>query len=211
MPHRFGLTAAAFALVVPALEFDVACSSSSGGGSSSGSTSSGASSGSAGTTSSGASSSTTSSGGGSTGTDASSSATGINWPDGGSFPIFAPAVQLDVADLTYLGDDAGSEGGDSEDLKILFTTLEGRVNRTQPRIYLKDSAIDDQEGTDFWLNQFGVPLNPVADPMTLLTKYASEVAASSSTTRTSSTRSTWRRRSRGSKAASSRRRASPLS
>jgi hypothetical protein len=55
-----------------------------------------------------------------------------------------------VGDLTRIGDDAG----DSEALKILFTTLEGLVNRTKPRIYFKDSSVDDQEGADFWLGQF---------------------------------------------------------
>jgi hypothetical protein len=97
---------------------------------------------------------------------------GITWPPGGSFPIFPAADQLDVGDLTAIGADAG----ETVDLKILFTTLEGLVNRTKPRIYFKDSAVDNQEGATFWLDKFGVPLNPVADPMTLITKYASEIA-----------------------------------
>lgn len=104
--------------------------------------------------------------------DASVPATGITWPPGGSFPIFPQATQLDVADITNIGSDAG----ENEDLKILLTTLEGIVNRTQPRIYLTDTGIDAQEGTTFWTSQFDIPLNAVADPMTLLTKYASEVA-----------------------------------
>jgi GxGYxY sequence motif in domain of unknown function N-terminal/GxGYxYP putative glycoside hydrolase C-terminal domain len=98
---------------------------------------------------------------------------GLSWPVGASFPIFAAADQLDVGDLT----------GDTEDRLILFTTLEGLVNRTQPRIYFKDAANDTQEGQNtpdagdtFWLSKFPVPLNPVSDPMTLITKYASEIA-----------------------------------
>jgi hypothetical protein len=104
--------------------------------------------------------------------DAVTTVTGLSWPGGASFPIFPPADQLDVGDLS----------GDTEDEMILFTTLEGLVNRTRPRIYFKDAANDTQEGTGtpdagdtFWLSKFPVPLNPVADPMTLITKYASEV------------------------------------
>ena len=50
------------------------------------------------------------------------------------------------------------------------------MNRTKPRIYFKDSSVDSQEGATFWLDKFNVPLNVVADPMTLVTKYESEIA-----------------------------------
>jgi hypothetical protein len=108
---------------------------------------------------------------GSNASDGGTGGTGITWPPGGSFPIFAVAEQLDVADVTAIGADAG----ETVDLKLLFTTLQGLVNRTKPRIYVKDTAVDDQEGATFWLDKFNVPETPVADPMTLLTKYASEI------------------------------------
>jgi hypothetical protein len=99
--------------------------------------------------------------------------TGITWPDGGSFPIFAQATQLDVAEISNVAEE---DGGGRSDLQTTLTTLEGLVNRTQPRIWLKDSSSDSQEGPDFWLGQIKVPQNVVSDPMTLVTKYASEIA-----------------------------------
>jgi hypothetical protein len=110
--------------------------------------------------------SSTEAGGGDSGNVDAGPTTGITWPSGGSFPIFAQATAFDVGDLT----------GASEDKKILFTTLEGIVNRTQPRVYFKDNGVDNQEGVEFWISKFNVPLNAVADPMTLVTKYASEIA-----------------------------------
>jgi hypothetical protein len=56
------------------------------------------------------------------------------------------------------------------DQKYLLLSLQGLVNRTQPRIYFASAALGA-----FWLTQVNVPQNAVADPMTLLTKYASEV------------------------------------
>ena len=99
--------------------------------------------------------------------------TGITWPDGGSFAIFAQATALDVADVANV---AEADGGGNSDLKTMLTTLEGLVNRTTPRIWLKDSASDSQEGPDFWLDQSHIPENVVSDPMTLVTKYATEIA-----------------------------------
>jgi GxGYxY sequence motif in domain of unknown function N-terminal/GxGYxYP putative glycoside hydrolase C-terminal domain len=99
--------------------------------------------------------------------------TGIAWPDGGSFPIFAQATALDVADVANV---AETDGGGNSDLKTMLTTLEGLVNRTTPRIWLMDSASDSQEGPSFWLDQSHIPENVVSDPMTLVTKYATEIA-----------------------------------
>ena len=48
-------------------------------------------------------------------------------------------------------------------------TLQGLVNKTQPRIYVGAS-------TDLWLEQLDASTNPVTDPLTLVTKYASEIS-----------------------------------
>jgi hypothetical protein len=61
----------------------------------------------------------------------------------------------------------------SPDKHYLFVTLEGLINRKQPRIYLAQS---DAEGATFWLDMIDVPKNAVADPMTLITKYRSEIS-----------------------------------
>ena len=74
-----------------------------------------------------------------------------------------PARHLYVADVRHL----------THDEQLLLTSLQGLVNRTQPRIYLV--ASDDDS---FWLQamqdqgQTGAPL-PVSDPMTLLKTFKS--------------------------------------
>jgi hypothetical protein len=139
-------------------------SGSSSGGSSSGSSSSSSS---GGSSSSGSGSSSSSSGGssssGSDGGDAGGWAgPGLYWPPNQSFPTFPTVQALDVADVN----------GVSADQHYLFATLQGLVNRKQPRIYLQ---AQDAEGATFWLDMINVPKNAVADPMTLITKYRSEI------------------------------------
>jgi hypothetical protein len=95
--------------------------------------------------------------------DAAAPSLGLDWPAGQSFPIFAPLTTLDVADVSSA----------SADQHYLFCSLEGLVNRTRPRIYLEEH---EAEGATFWLDELKVPTNAVADPMTLVTKYASEIA-----------------------------------
>jgi acetyl esterase/lipase len=74
-----------------------------------------------------------------------------------------PAQHLYVADISKL----------PQAQKLLLTSLQGLVNRTQPRIYLVNEADDT-----FWLDQMqafgqtGTPI-PVADPMSLLTMFRS--------------------------------------
>ena len=63
---------------------------------------------------------------------------GITWPPTQALPSFAAPVELDAADITSL----------TNDQQLLLTTLQGIVNRTQPRIYLFQSG----DGTDqTWL------------------------------------------------------------
>ncbi len=67
-------------------------------------------------------------------------ATGLNWPDNQLLPTFStPAPILDCIDVTSVS------GADSD----LFASMEGIVNRTQPRIAC---IINTQEGGFTWLN-----------------------------------------------------------
>ena len=66
---------------------------------------------------------------------------GIAWPQGQALPTFAtPAAELDAIEVQAL----------SSDERITFSSLQGRVNRTQPRILLLDARSD--EGRDTWAN-----------------------------------------------------------
>jgi hypothetical protein len=88
--------------------------------------------------------------------------TGISWPAGQALPRFATPVRLDVADMT----------GVSADEQVLLTTLQGIVNRNRPRIYLLQPS---NEGLDVWLDDTAIPYQVASDPMSLLTKYRSEI------------------------------------
>src|SRR5687767_4756145 len=69
----------------------------------------------------------------------------ITWPEGQALPTFSRALHLDVADI---------EKSPGEE-QLLFTTLQGVVNRVQPRIYLLQ---DSSEGKETWLRKgLGVP------------------------------------------------------
>lgn len=69
----------------------------------------------------------------------------ISWPQQQQLPRFAKAKQLEVADIY----DAPG------DVKLLLATLQGLVNRSEPRIYLLESK---EEGKFAWLNDLDVPL-----------------------------------------------------
>jgi GxGYxY sequence motif in domain of unknown function N-terminal/GxGYxYP putative glycoside hydrolase C-terminal domain/FG-GAP-like repeat len=88
---------------------------------------------------------------------------GLSWPAGQAFPTFAPpATTLDVVNETGL----------SADTCTLVVTLEGLVNRTQPRIWVTDGSSQQA----LWLAQTDAGSNTVTDPLSLVTKYASEIA-----------------------------------
>lgn len=65
--------------------------------------------------------------------------------------------------------------GLSEDA-ILFTTLKGLVNKTQPRIYSYDNNTINGEGKYTWLNDLNLNYTEVANKMTLITKYRDEIS-----------------------------------
>jgi hypothetical protein len=94
--------------------------------------------------------------------DAAAPGESVSWVRGRSFPSFPPAERLDVADVS----------GASDDERYLLLSLQGLVNRTKPRIYLQEN---DAEGATFWLDMLHLPTMAIADPMSLVSKYAAEV------------------------------------
>ncbi len=95
--------------------------------------------------------------------------TGVSWPQGQALPIFArPADTLDTILVQSL----------SRDEQITFSSLQGQVNRTQPRIYLLSSSAD--EGTYTWaetstVNFTSRELYDRTNKYELVAKYADEV------------------------------------
>ena len=90
----------------------------------------------------------------------------VSWPARQALPHFASPTHLDVADVSGL----------SGDRQVLFNTLEGLVNRSQPRIYLLWTS---DEGNSTWIDtlhtEFGVPVTDLSSPWQLLPRYASDV------------------------------------
>lgn len=88
---------------------------------------------------------------------------GISWPAGQALPTFAQVRRLDVVPL----EDAPG------DVRLLFGTLEGLVNRQRPRIYL----IGDPRTRRaiFWLRRLRVPSAMHEDPWEVFGEFAAEV------------------------------------
>lgn len=86
----------------------------------------------------------------------------ISWPEKQALPTFAKPKQLDVADIY----DAPG------DIKLLLATLQGIVNRAEPRIYLLENQ---EEGKLTWLNDLKVPYNLHEDYWDIVKKYTKEV------------------------------------
>ncbi len=93
---------------------------------------------------------------------APAAAAGMSWPHGQALPHFATPTSLDVVDLT-------SASGDEQ---LLFTTLQGLVNRTVPRIAVLRPA---DEGETTWLDTVDVPYRAVDDPWTLVKRYRRDI------------------------------------
>jgi len=86
-----------------------------------------------------------------------------DWHGPGILPSFARPRYLQVAELTE------SDGW----TQALLATLQGVVNRRQPRIWLNLST----DGTDAtWADTLRIPKHQVDDPMELLDRYRREVA-----------------------------------
>ena len=73
-------------------------------------------------------------------------------------PRFPRPRHLDVADISTLPGDE----------RLLLSTLQGNVNRSQPRIYLISPF---EEGPRAWLDELGLPVEEVSDPWELLVRY----------------------------------------
>jgi hypothetical protein len=77
-------------------------------------------------------------------------------------PRFPRPRHLDVADITALPGDE----------RLLLTTLQGVVNRKQPRIYLISPA---DEGARTWLDELRLPKSEITNAWDLLTRYRTEL------------------------------------
>jgi hypothetical protein len=89
-------------------------------------------------------------------------AASITWPKQQALPSFAKVKRLEVADVY----DAPG------DIKLLLATLQGIVNRTEPRIYLIENR---EEGKFAWLNDLDVPYKVRDNYWDILKRFKSEV------------------------------------
>lgn len=87
---------------------------------------------------------------------------GVRWEAERLLPVFAAPRALDVADLH---DSSG-------DLRLLMATLQGIINRSEPRIYLFENA---EEGKETWLNDLKIPREIHPSPWDVFAKYRQEV------------------------------------
>src|SRR5262249_33649611 len=62
--------------------------------------------------------------------------------------------------------------GRPDDARALIVTLEGVVNRKQPRIYAHEGG----DSENLWLTELAVPTSHVDDPLALVSKYKADVA-----------------------------------
>ncbi|GIP21077.1 GxGYxYP domain-containing protein [Paenibacillus sp. J22TS3] len=91
--------------------------------------------------------------------DASMQADSLKWPKNQALPNFGKAKHLDVANVYEA----------PGDIKLLLTTLEGIINRQQPRIYVLQNKVDP------WLEDLKVPYKQYDNAMEILKKYAKEI------------------------------------
>ncbi len=91
---------------------------------------------------------------------------GIWWPQDQALPTFAPPRHLDVVSLS---DDSSSNG----ELTQMFVTLEGIVNRREPRIYVIENQ--PNEGAYSWLNDMKIPYTVHTNPWEVFDDYVREV------------------------------------
>lgn len=86
----------------------------------------------------------------------------ISWPDKQALPSFSKVKELEVADIY----DAPG------DIKLMMATLQGIVNRAEPRIYLLENK---EEGKYTWLNDLDVKYKVRDDYWQIMRAYAKEV------------------------------------
>lgn len=88
-------------------------------------------------------------------------ARGLDWPDHRIFPRFSDIQRLDVMDARSI----------APDFMTPLVTLQGLVNRVEPRIYLLENTMPSQ----LWLKELEVPSETVQNPLDLFLKYRSEI------------------------------------
>ncbi|WP_337913882.1 GxGYxYP domain-containing protein [Cohnella zeiphila] len=86
----------------------------------------------------------------------------ISWPQNQELPSFAKVKKLEVADVY----DAPG------DIKLMLSTLQGIVNRKEPRVYLLESQ---EEGKLTWLNDLKIPYALHDDYWDLVSTFKKEV------------------------------------
>jgi hypothetical protein len=86
----------------------------------------------------------------------------VAWPDKQALPSFGKVKSLVVSDVY----DAPG------DIKLLLATLQGIVNRTEPRIYLLENL---EEGKLTWLNDLNVPYRMVDDYTDMIRIFQNEI------------------------------------
>lgn len=86
----------------------------------------------------------------------------ISWPEKQALPSFSKIKHLDVADIY----DAPG------DIKLLMATLQGIVNRAEPRIYLLENK---EEGKFTWLNDLNVTYKVRDDYWQIVQTYKNEI------------------------------------
>lgn len=86
----------------------------------------------------------------------------ISWPAGQLLPAFGEVKRLEVIEL---------EGAPGE-LRLLSASLQGIVNRNEPRIYLFEPS---DEGKETWLKDLKLPYEVHADPLTLVARFKAEL------------------------------------
>jgi hypothetical protein len=92
-------------------------------------------------------------------TDATTEVNSLKWPKNQALPNFGKAKHLDVANVYEA----------PGDIKLLLTTLEGIINREQPRIYVLQNKVDP------WLEDLKVPYKQHDNAMDVFKKYAKEI------------------------------------
>jgi hypothetical protein len=86
----------------------------------------------------------------------------ISWPEGQLLPVFGEARRLEVIELS----NAPGE------IRLLSASLQGIINRAEPRIYLFEPA---DEGKETWLRDLELPYTVHADPLPLVLRFKSEL------------------------------------
>ncbi len=87
---------------------------------------------------------------------------GISWPEGRALPTFAKVRHLEVLDVER------SPG----DVRLLAASLQGILNRREPRIYLFEPS---EEGRETWLRDMKIPHEVRDGPFEVILRFKEEL------------------------------------